>query len=38
MLFGVMAKDSLHPSWLPWILTNPWFGLGLVAPVMFYTG
>ena len=38
VLFGVMAKDFFHPSWLPGILTNPWLGLGLVAPVFAYTG
>ena len=38
VLFGVMAKDFFHPAWLPAILTNPWFGLGLIAPVFAYTG
>ncbi|MDA8379348.1 MAG: heavy metal translocating P-type ATPase [Actinomycetota bacterium] len=38
VLFGVMAKDFFHPAWLPAILTNPWFGLGLIAPVFLYTG
>ena len=38
VLFGVMAKDFFHPAWLPGILTNNWFSLALIAPVMFYTG
>jgi Cu+-exporting ATPase len=38
VLFGVMARDFFHPGWLPGILTNAWFGLVLIAPVMLYTG
>jgi Cu+-exporting ATPase len=38
VVFGVMAKDFFHPAWLPGILTNDWFSLGLITPVMFYTG
>jgi Cu+-exporting ATPase len=38
ILFGVMARDFFHPSWLPAILTNAWFSLLLIAPVFLYTG
>lgn len=38
VLFGVMAKDFFHPAWLPQVLTNDWFSLALIAPVMLYTG
>jgi Cu+-exporting ATPase len=38
VLFGVMAKDFFHLSWLPGVLTNTWFSLALIAPVMLYTG
>ncbi|MHB1612773.1 MAG: heavy metal translocating P-type ATPase [Actinomycetes bacterium] len=38
VLFGVMAKDFFHPAWLPQLLTNDWFSLALIAPVMLYTG
>ncbi|QUW85532.1 heavy metal translocating P-type ATPase (plasmid) [Streptomyces mirabilis] len=38
VLFGVMAEDFFHPGWLPGILTNAWFSLALIAPVMLYTG
>jgi len=38
VLFGVMAKDFLHASWLPGLLTNPWFALALITPVFLYTG
>jgi P-type Cu+ transporter len=38
VLFGVMASDFFHPAWLPAILTNPWFALALITPVMLYTG
>jgi Cu+-exporting ATPase len=38
ILFGVMAHDFFHPSWLPAILTNAWFSLLLIAPVFVYTG
>jgi len=38
VLFGVMAKDFLHATWLPGVFTNPWFALVLIAPVFVYTG
>ncbi len=38
VLFGVMAKDFLHATWLPATLTNPWFALALITPVFLYTG
>ena len=38
VLFGVIAKDYFHPAWLPQVLTNDWFSLALIAPVMLYTG
>ena len=38
VLFGVMAEDFFHPGWLPGILTNAWFALALIAPVLVYTG
>jgi Cu+-exporting ATPase len=38
VLFGVMAGEFFHPAWLPAILTDPWFSLALITPVMVYTG
>jgi Cu+-exporting ATPase len=38
VLFGIMAKEFFHPSWLPTILTDPWFSFALITPVFFYTG
>ncbi len=38
VLFGVMAREFFHPAWLPAILTNAWFALALITPVMFWTG
>jgi Cu+-exporting ATPase len=38
VLFAVMAKDFLHATWLPGLLTNPWFALVLITPVFLYTG
>ncbi len=38
VLFGVMAKNFAHASWLPGVLTNPWFGLATITPVFLYTG
>lgn len=38
VLFGVMVKDFLHATWLPGLLTNPWFALALITPVFVYTG
>jgi Cu+-exporting ATPase len=38
VVFGMMAHEFFHPSWLPMILLNPWLQLALIAPVMFYSG
>ena len=38
VLFGAMVHDFFHAAWLPGVLTNPWFDLGLIAPVYLYTG
>ncbi|MEW6060133.1 MAG: heavy metal translocating P-type ATPase [Actinomycetota bacterium] len=38
VLFAVMVGDYLNPSWLPEILSNHWFQLALITPVMLYTG
>ncbi len=38
VLFAVMVGDYLDPTWLPWILSNSWFQLALITPVMLYTG
>jgi Cu+-exporting ATPase len=38
VLLAVMVGDYLNPSWLPGILSNHWFQLALIAPVMGYTG
>jgi Cu+-exporting ATPase len=38
VLFAVMVGDYLHPSWLPSIMSNHWFQLSLITPVMLYTG
>ncbi len=39
VLFGVMAWDfGGHPGWVPSVLINAWFGLGMIAPVFAYTG
>ena len=38
VLFGVMANELLHATWLPGLLTNPWFALALITPVFAYTG
>jgi len=38
VLFAVMVGDYLDPSWLPGILSNHWFQLALIVPVMGYTG
>jgi Cu+-exporting ATPase len=38
VLFGVMVGGFFKASWLPPILTNHWFQLALITPVMFYTG
>jgi cation transport ATPase/YHS domain-containing protein len=38
VLFAVMVGGYLDPSWLPGVLSNRWLQLGLIAPVMGYTG
>jgi len=38
VVFGMMAHEFFHPSWLPMILLNPWLQLALIAPVMLYSG
>ena len=38
VLFGVMAMDFFHPTWLPDVLTNAWFSLVMIVPVFVYTG
>ncbi len=38
VLFGVMAREFFHPAWLPAILTDAWFALAMITPVMIYTG
>ena len=38
VLFGVMVHNFVHATWLPSVLTNPWFALALITPVFVYTG
>ncbi len=38
VLFGAMVNAFFHAAWLPGILTDPWFGLAMIAPVYLYTG
>ena len=38
VLFAVMIGDYLNATWMPTILSNHWFQLVLIIPVMFYTG
>jgi Cu+-exporting ATPase len=38
VLFSVMTREFLHPSWLPTFMTNPWFALTLISPVFVFTG
>jgi Cu+-exporting ATPase len=38
VLFAVMAQSFGGSSWIPAALLNHWLQLGLIAPVMFYTG
>jgi Cu+-exporting ATPase len=38
VLFAAMASEFVDPEWLPAILTNRWFQLALITPVMLYTG
>jgi Cu+-exporting ATPase len=38
VLFAVMATSMGAGSWVPAVLLNHWLQLGLITPVMFYTG
>ncbi len=38
VLFAVMTDGFLHATWLPPLLLNHWLQLGLITPVMFYSG
>ncbi len=38
VLVGVMGAELLHASWIPSVLTDPWFSLALIAPVMGWVG
>ena len=38
VLFAVMAENLFGGNWVPGVLTNLWFQLALIAPVMVYTG
>jgi len=38
VLVAVMAHELFHASWVPSLLLNHWLQLGLITPVMFYTG
>ncbi len=38
VLFAVMAENLFGANWVPEVLTNLWFQLALIAPVMVYTG
>lgn len=38
VLFGAMVNAFFHAAWLPRVLTDPWFGLAMIAPVYLYTG
>ena len=38
VMFGMMAHEFFHPTWLPMLLLNPWLQLALITPVMFYAG
>ena len=38
VVVAVMARDLFHASWVPDALMNHWVQLGLIAPVMTYTG
>jgi Cu+-exporting ATPase len=38
VLFAVMAHELFRAGWVPGLLTQPWFQLALITPVMFYTG
>jgi Cu+-exporting ATPase len=38
VLFAVMADDVFKADWVPGALLNHWLQLGLITPVMVYTG
>jgi Cu+-exporting ATPase len=38
VFFAAMVGDFFNPSWVPSILTNHWFQLGLITPVMVFSG
>ena len=38
VLFAVMFTEFFGVTWMPALLTNQWFQLALIAPVMLYTG
>ena len=38
VLFAVMASDVFGATWVPDFLLNHWLQLGLITPVMVYTG
>ena len=38
VLVAVMAAEVFMADWVPPILLNPWLQLGLIAPVMIYSG
>jgi Cu+-exporting ATPase len=38
VLIAVMAAEVFMAGWVPSILLNPWLQLGLIAPVMLYSG
>ena len=38
VLFAVMASDVFGATWVPDFLLNHWLQLGLITPVMLYTG
>ncbi|MBI2872160.1 MAG: heavy metal translocating P-type ATPase [Chloroflexi bacterium] len=38
VVLAVMVHEFFNAAWMPDILLNRWFQLGLITPVMFYTG
>ena len=36
--YTVMVGDFISKDWVPDLMGNSWFQLGLIAPVMVYTG
>ena len=38
VLYTVMVGDFISKDWVPDLMENSWFQLGLIAPVMVYTG